>query len=349
VPTATSGRLLDLLGLLQMPRPWSGAELAGRLGVTTRTVRNDVARLRMLGYRIDGFRGASGGYRLAPGAKIPPLLLDDGDVIAITAGLLSIHTGGIAGMEDNAQRALAKLEQVMPPALRRRAAALRSAVVQIPADTPPPPIAPEVLSVISAACRDHEVLRFDYVTHTGETTERRLVEPHRLVSWGRRWYLVAYDRSRADWRTFRVDRMVPNPPSGPRFTPRRPPAGDLAAYVSRGASAAAWRYQATVTVFAPAAAFADMPPAAGLVEPVDEDTCTFTTGADDLVTLATQLGRLDRDFHVDDPPELVATIRELAGRYGRATGGRPERQSSSAAGFVSASRGRGRRRGARSR
>jgi predicted DNA-binding transcriptional regulator YafY len=222
-------------------------------------------------------------------------------------------------MEDNAQRALVKLEQVMPPALRRRADALRRAVVHLPADTPPPPIAPEVLAVVSAACRDHEVLRFDYGTHAGEKTERRHVEPHRLVNWGRRWYLVAYDPSRADWRTFRVDRMVPNPPAGPKFTPRRPPAGDLAAYVSRGASAAAWRYQTTVTVFAPASALAEMPPAAGLVEPVDEDTCTFTTGADDVVTLATQLGRLDRDFHVDDPPELVAKIGELARRYGRAT------------------------------
>ena len=317
--TAT-GRLLDLLALLQMPRPWSGAELAERLGVTARTVRNDVERLRTLGYRIDGLRGSAGGYRLAPGTKMPPLLLDDGDVIAITAGLLTSLTGSIAGMEENAERALAKLEHVMPPALRRRADALRTAVVQVRADTPPESIDPEVLSLISAACRDHEILRFDYRVHDTDKATRRRVEPHRLVNWGRRWYLFAYDPAQKDWRTYRVDRMVPNPPAGPKFSPRLPPVEDIAAYVSRGASAAAWRYRTTVTVFAPASAFAEMPPAAGLIEPVDEHRCTFTTGADSLPTLVTHLGRLDHDFHVDDPPELVAKLRELADRYARAAG-----------------------------
>jgi predicted DNA-binding transcriptional regulator YafY len=320
MPGATPGRLLDLLALLQMPRPWSGGELAERLGVTTRTVRNDIERLRMLGYRIDGIRGAGGGYRLAPGTKMPPLLLDDGDVIAITAGLLTTQTGSIAGMEETAERALAKIEQVMPPALRRRADALHTAVVQVRADTPPPSIHPDVLSVISAACRDHEILRFDYRAHDLDKPARRIVEPHRLVSWGRRWYLFAYDTDRDAWRTYRVDRMVPNPPAGPRFRPRPAPVDDIAAYVSRGAAAAAWRYRTTVTVFAPASEFAAMPPAAGLIEPVDAHTCTFTTGADNITTLAAHLGRLDHDFHVDDPPELVAKLRELARRYARAAG-----------------------------
>jgi predicted DNA-binding transcriptional regulator YafY len=319
VSGTTSGRLLDLLALLQMPRAWSGGELAERLSVTTRTVRNDVERLRVLGYRIDGLRGSAGGYRLAPGTKMPPLLLDDGDVIAIVAGLLTTQAGGIAAMEENAERALAKLEQVMPPALRRRADALRTAVVQVRADEPPPSIDPAVLAVISAACRDHEILRFDYRAHDGDTAERRVVEPHRLVSWGRRWYLFAYDTAREGWRTYRVDRMAPNPPAGPRFTPRGPPVDDVAAFVSRGVSAAAWRYRTTVTVFAPAVELADLPPAAGLIEPVDDRTCTFATGADNLTTLATHLGLLDHDFLVDGPPELVAKLRELADRYERAT------------------------------
>jgi predicted DNA-binding transcriptional regulator YafY len=325
VPGATPGRLLDLLALLQMPRRWSGGELAERLGVTPRTVRNDVERLRMLGYRIDGHRGAAGGYRLAPGTKMPPLLLDDGDVIAIAAGLLTTQTGGIAGMEESAERALAKLEHVMPPALRRRAEALRTAVVHVPADRPPSPIDPAVLSVISAACRDHEILRFDYRAHASDEVRRRRVEPYRLVNWGRRWYLFAYDPAQNDWRTYRVDRMVPNPPAGPRFTPRRPPVDDVAAHVSRGASAASWRYRTTVTVLAPASEFAEMPAAAGLIEPLDEHRCTFTTGADDLATLAAHLGRLDHDFFVDEPPELVAALRAMAARYLKSTIGRAGR------------------------
>ena len=320
----TSGRLLELLGLLQVPRSWTGTELAERLEVTTRTVRNDVERLRMLGYRVDGFRGSAGGYRLAPGSKLPPLLLDDADVIAITASLLTASTGSVAGMEETAQRALAKLEQVMPHALRRRADALRDAVVQVPSDTTPPTVDPEVLAVISAACRDREVLRFDYRTHDSERTARRVVEPHRLVNWGRRWYLFAYDTAKQHWRTYRVDRMVPNPPAGPRFRPRRPPVDDVAAYVSRGTAAAAWRHHATVTVFAAASAVAEkVPPAAGVVEPLDASSCTFTTGAADLTTLATHLGLLDVDFRVDGPPDLVAKLRQLADRYERAVSPNP--------------------------
>ncbi len=316
---ATAQRLLDLLALFQMPRAWSGAELADRLGVTTRTVRNDVERLRMLGYRVDGLRGSAGGYRLAAGTRMPPLLLDDADVIAITASLLTTQTGSIAGMHENAQRALAKLEQVMPPALRRRAEALRGAVVEVRADAPPPAMDPDVLALISAACRDHEILRFDYRTHESDRSSRRVVEPHRLVNWGRRWYLFAYDTARKDWRTYRVDRMTPNPPAGPRFRPRRPSVDDVATYVSGGASAAAWNHHATVTVLAPASQLlARLPPSAGVIEPVDEHTCTFTTGAADLATLATHLGLLDVDFRVDDPPELVEKLRELAARYARA-------------------------------
>ena len=178
---------------------------------------------------------------------------------------------------------------------------------------------PDVLALISAACRDHEILRFVYVTHGTDKRSRRIVEPHRLVNWGRRWYLFAYETARKEWRTYRVDRMTPSPPAGPRFRARRPPVDDVAAYVSRGASAAAWNHHATVTVFAPAADILDrLTPAAGVIEPVDEHTCRFSTGADDLTTLATHLGLLDVDFRVDDPPELVEKIHQLAARYARA-------------------------------
>jgi predicted DNA-binding transcriptional regulator YafY len=176
-----------------------------------------------------------------------------------------------------------------------------------------------VLTVLAAACRDHERLRFDYRDHEGSTSLRD-VEPHRVVSWGRRWYLVAWDVDRRDWRTFRADRIELRPPTGPRFFPRDPPDGDVAAYVSRRVSAAAWRYQARVTVHAPIESLADrVPPAVGRLEAVDERTCVLDTGADTLETLAVHLGMLGVDFDVRDPPELVDHLRTLAARYGSAT------------------------------
>ncbi|QGG95232.1 helix-turn-helix transcriptional regulator [Actinomarinicola tropica] len=316
---STAARLLDLLALLQVPRSWPGQELAQRLGVAPRTLRNDVERLRSLGYRIDGVRGPAGGYRLGSGARMPPLLLDEEDVVAVAASLLT-QRGHVAGLDESAERALAKLEQIMPPALQRRAAALRVAVVQVPADAPAAPVDAEVLSVVSAACRDHEVLRADYRRHDSATTERRIVEPYRIVTWGRRWYLYAYDTVRRDWRTFRMDRLVPNPPAGPRFAPRPLPVDDVAAHVSRGAAAAAWTHRATVVVLAPAAELAHVPGAAGTIEPLDDRTCRFTTGAEDLRTLAVHLGRLGWDFRVEEPDELRDELRTLAERYARAAG-----------------------------
>jgi predicted DNA-binding transcriptional regulator YafY len=315
----TAGRLLDLLALLQVRRAWTGGELAERLGVTDRTVRNDVARLRALGYRVEGVRGTAGGYRLAAGTRMPPLLLDDADVVAIAVGLLTTTAGGVAGLDDNAPRALGKLQQVRPPALQRRVDALRDAVLRVPPDDQLPAVDPDLLAVIAAACRDHLVLRFDYRSHDAEHASRRRVEPYRLISWGRRWYLLAFDPARDGWRTYRVDRLVLSPPPGPRFRPREAPAEDVAAYVSRGAASAAWQHHATVTVQAPASALAaKVPAAAGIVEAVDDRTCRFTTGADTVATLAAHLGRLDADFRVDGPPALVAQLRTLADRYRRA-------------------------------
>ncbi|MGC1210581.1 MAG: YafY family protein [Micromonospora sp.] len=315
----TSARLLRLLSLLQTPREWTGTELAERLSVSTRTVRNDVERLRNLGYPVHGTRGAIGGYRLGAGAALPPLLLDDEEAVAVAVGLRTAAGGTIAGIEETSLRALAKLEQVLPSRLRRRVNALHAYTVRVPHDDPGPQVDADTLSVISAACRDRERLRFDYARHDG-TTGRRDVEPYRLVNWGRRWYLVAFDPHRDDWRTFRVDRITPRTPTGPRFAPRDLPE-DVVDRVRRGVSAAAWRHRARILVHAPAEVVAErINPAVGTVEPVDERTCLLHTGADRLETMAVWLGLLDADFTVQDPPELAGLLRTLGDRYRRAAG-----------------------------
>jgi predicted DNA-binding transcriptional regulator YafY len=314
----TSARLLRLLSLLQTPRDWTGTELAERLGVSGRTVRTDVERLRSLGYPVLATRGAIGGYRLGAGKALPPLLLDDEEAVAVTVGLRTATGGAIAGIEEASLRALAKLEQVLPSRLRRRVNTLQNYTVPVPRDDPGPTVDPSVLTTLAATCRDRERLRFDYQDHAGAAT-LRTVEPYRLVNWGRRWYLLAWDVDRADWRTFRVDRIQPRTPTGPRFTPRDLPEEDVAAYVSRRASAAAWRYRAAVTVHAPADVVAErISPAVGTVEPVDEGSCVLHTGADTVETLAVYLGLIDADFHVTGPPELVAHLRRLADRYTKA-------------------------------
>ncbi|WP_414636554.1 helix-turn-helix transcriptional regulator [Actinophytocola sp.] len=316
----TSARLLRLLSLLQSPRDWTGAELAERLEVSPRTVRNDVERLRALGYPVHATRGAVGGYRLGAGAALPPLLLDDEEAVAVALSLRTATSGAVEGVEETSLRALAKLEQVLPSRLRRRVRALQSHTVPVPRYDRTPTAAPDVLSALAMACRDQETLRFDYETHSGEPSRRR-VEPYRLANWGRRWYLVAYDLERDDWRTFRVDRMsAPRQPAGPRFTPRALAEADVASYVSSRASAAAWRYRARVTVRAAAASVVErINPAVGAVTALDEGTCVLETGADTIDSLAVHLGLLGFDFHVTEPPELVAHLRELASRYQRAT------------------------------
>lgn len=315
----TSARLLQLLSLLQSPRDWTGSELAERLEVSSRTVRNDIERLRALGYPVHATRGAVGGYRLGSGANLPPLLLDDDEAVAVTVGLRTAAAGTVAGVEDISLRALAKLERVLPTRLRRRVNALQTYAVPVRPDQPAPAVDPNTLMLLAQACRDHDRVRFGYQNHAGTAAPRR-VEPYRLVNWGRRWYLVAWDTERHDWRTFRVDRLTPQTPVGPRFAPRQPPAEDIAAYVSQHVSAAAWRYRARVTVHAPAAQVVDrINPAVGTVEAVDEHTCVLSTGADTIETMAVYLSLLGVDFTVTDPPELVAYLRQLATRYASAT------------------------------
>ncbi|TDC87763.1 YafY family transcriptional regulator [Nonomuraea deserti] len=316
----TSARLLKLLSLLQAHKEWSGPELSTRLGVSTRTIRNDVERLRTLGYPVHATPGVAGGYRLGAGAALPPLLLDDDEAVAVAVGLGRAAGGGVEGIEESSVRALAKLEQVLPSRLRRRVGTLNAYTVQMPGATQAM-VSPEVLTTIAGAARDHERLRFDYTGHDDYSSVRD-VEPHRLVHRRGRWYLVAYDVERQDWRTFRVDRMRPRTPGGPRFAPRElPEGGDVAAYVEKGVSTAMWRFRATVLLHAPAEQIEAM--RLGLeVEPVGEATCRIELGNDDLHGMAVWIGFLGVDFEVLDPPELAEHVLRLSERYRRAVSGR---------------------------
>jgi predicted DNA-binding transcriptional regulator YafY len=314
----SSARLLRLLSLLQTPRDWTGTELADRLEVSTRTVRNDIERLRALGYPVHGTRGAVGGYRLEAGAVLPPLLLDDDEAIAVAVGLHSAAGGAIGGIEETSLRALAKLEQVLPKRLRRRVNALQAFTALVPRDEREPTVDPKVLTLLAGACRDHERLRFAYQDRDGAAT-RREAEPYHLVNWGRRWYLLAWDIDRADWRTFRVDRLVPRLPLGQRFVPRPLPDEDVAAYVARGV-ASAWRFRARIVVHAPAEVISErIGRGVGTVEAIDDRTCILEAGANSVETMAVYLGMLDADFSVTEPPELVEHVRRLATRYGAST------------------------------
>ncbi|HYN92294.1 MAG TPA: YafY family protein [Pilimelia sp.] len=311
----TSVRLLQLLSLLQVRRDWSGADLAGRLGVTTRTIRNDIERLRILGYQVHSSTGSTGGYRLAAGSAMPPLLLDDDEAVAVGVGLRAAAAGTVTGIEEMSLRALTKLEQTLPARLRHRLDALRYATVSAAGGGPT--VDADTLTTIAAACRDHERLRFDYRSHDGGASARR-VEPHRLVYTGRRWYLLAWDSDRADWRTFRADRIRPRLPTGPRFTPREPPE-DVASHVVRGTASLAYNHPARVRLHAPADVIAErVPPAGGLLRPVDEHSCVLETGGDSLRDLVGYLTSLDVGFEVLDPPELRALLRHLADRYAAA-------------------------------
>jgi predicted DNA-binding transcriptional regulator YafY len=312
----TSARLLGLLSLLQARRDWTSGELAARLGVTTRTIRNDVDRLRRLGYPVEARPGVSGGYRLGAGGALPPLLLDDDEAVAVAIGLRTAASGSVAGIEETSVRALTKLQRMLPARLRHRVAAFHSSALSMPSHGPQ--VDPDVLTVIAGACRDHERLRFDYRAHSG-AAGRRSVEPYRLVNDRRRWYLVAWDMDRADWRTFRVDRIDPRTPAGPRFSPRAlPPDRELVAQVARGVGEATWRYRARVIVHAPAPYVRGRLPVPMDVEPLDEDRCVFEPGSDDPETLALYLGMLDADFEVVHSTELMDALRKLTGRFQRA-------------------------------
>ena len=315
---STSARLLRLLGLLQSRRDWGGDELAARLGVTARTVRNDVDRLRGLGYPVDATPGRGGGYRLGPGATLPPLLLEDDEAVAVAVGLRAAAGGDIAGVEETSLRALLKLEQVLPSRLRRRVRAVHAAVA--PPAARGPALDADVLTRLAAAIRDTERVRFDYLRHDG-TAGARLVEPQRLVHARGRWYLLAWDVDRDAWRTFRADRLTLRATTGPRFPARPDPPGGAGAHVARGLETAPWTFRATVTVHAPAARVRARVPASVEVEPVDDGSCRVRVGADSPAALALWLTLLDADITVDDAA-LAEALRALSRRLGRAAPGR---------------------------
>jgi predicted DNA-binding transcriptional regulator YafY len=319
--TDTPARLLQLLSLLQTPREWPGGELADRLGVSRRTVRRDIDRLRELGYPVQATKGSDGGYRLVAGKAMPPLVLDDEEAVAIAVGLRAGAGHAVEGVDEASVRALAKLEQVLPSRLRHRVATLQAATTPLTSGDGPS-IAPETLTVMASTVAGHERLRFAYRAKDG-TESRRLTEPYRLVSTGRRWYLVAYDLDRADWRTFRVDRISDPFATGARFTPRELPTGSAAEYLRRSIARQSETYDFTVTFAAPAEAVANRLPAwMGPPEPVDETACRLrgTTG-DPVEWLAVRLAMLGHDFTVQKPAELVACVRELGERLTRAAGG----------------------------
>jgi predicted DNA-binding transcriptional regulator YafY len=313
--TETSSRLLELLSLLQARRDWPGGELADRLGVSGRTIRRDVERLRNLGYPVESLTGPAGGYRLRAGTAMPPLLLDDDEAVAIAVGLRTAARASVTGIEETAVRALVKLEQVLPSHLRRRVSALGAATV-VPAFQGPT-VEPEHLTVIAAACRDLECVRFGYRSRDGTET-RRLVEPHTVVNLGRRWYLVAWDRARGDWRTFRIDRMTRPAAAGARFKARQLPARDAAAYVEQSIAGAPNRFEAHLTLHAAAEQVTSRVPFHwGTITPIDASSCEYRTGDDDLRWLALRIVMLGVDFELHEPPELADQLKAVADRLRR--------------------------------
>lgn len=314
----TAARMLALLSLLQSRPDWTGAELGDRLGVSTRTIRNDIDRLRELDYPVDATRGAAGGYRLGAGGKLPPLLLDDEEAVAVAIGLR--EATGVAGVEESSARALAKLEQVLPARLRPLVAAIGAVVDRAPentgTDAPDPEVDPAVLAAIAAAIRDVEWFRFH------EHGTPHLVEPYRLLTWQRRWYLVGRDPDSGEWGTFRVDWIEPRMPTRRRFSPVPLPGGDYTAFAMRSIAMSGWNVHARLRIAASADdVLARINPAVGVVEAVSDLESVLVTGADTLDTIGAYIGMLGMDFTVESPPELVPLLRTLSERYARAADG----------------------------
>ncbi|MFJ7246882.1 helix-turn-helix transcriptional regulator [Kitasatospora sp. NPDC098652] len=314
----TSTRTLRLLSLLQTHRYWPGEELADRLGVSVRTLRRDIDRLRELGYPVEAQRGVDGGYQLAAGAALPPLVIDDEEAVALAVGLQAAADSPVEGVAEASVRVLAKVVHVMPGRLRRRVEALRAVTVPVDWGTAPASrVDPDALTAVALACRDDERLRFSYTTASARRTERH-VEPHRLVCLDRRWYLVAYDLDRGDWRTFRLDRLTAAEATGARFAPRTLPAADAAEFVRAGLSAMPRPNRVEALVEAPAEHVRALVGRWGDVEAVDATRCRLRMTADSLDWPAMALGSLGAEFRIVHPPELRALIAEWSTRFGRA-------------------------------
>jgi predicted DNA-binding transcriptional regulator YafY len=315
----TPARLLSLLSLLQMPREWPGSELAERLGVSPRTIRRDIDRLRELGYPVQASMGTTGGYRLVAGTAMPPLLLDDEEAVAMAVGLRTAAGHPVEGIEEASLRALAKLEQVLPSRLRHRVRTLNAATVPLLSPYEPS-VDPEDLAVLAAATAGRERLRFAYETSDGTRTTR-LVEPYRLVAASRRWYLVAYDNDRHDWRVFRVDRVRNPQATGVRHEPRVPPEQDATAFVTGKLYSGVPVYDVKATLHMGAEeARQRLRAAPDEIEPIDDRTCHMHGHADTLPWLASRLLMLGCPFEVHEPPELIEHLRALAARATHAAG-----------------------------
>lgn len=308
----TSARLLRLLSLLQARPEWAGAELAARLEVTPRTLRRDVQRLRDLDYPVHSVPGVAGGYRLGSGAALPPLQLDDDEAIAIVLSLRSATSHTVTGLAEASVSALAKLDQVLPARLRERTAALQQATV--PLTGPTPAIDPALLTALAGACRGHQRVRISYRDFAGAESVR-VIEPYRLVTGGYRWYLMAFDADRDDWRTFRVDR-ISEPEVIGRFAPREPP--DPASFVGAAITTAPYRYHARVLLHSSAEALAgQIAPTTGVLTPADDGHCVLSTGSDSLSAMTYHLLALGVEFTVLEPAELIEHLRGVAGRLTR--------------------------------
>lgn len=314
MPKDPTGRALELLSLLQTHRLWRGAELAERLAVTERTVRRDVDRLRALGYPVDAMTGPEGGYRLATGAHMPPLLLDDEEAVAVSIGLRYAAGAAIEGMEESSLRALTKIEQMLPDRLRRRVSAMHSNVMSMRRTYDGDLVDPEALSVLASASRDGEEVRFDYQRADGEGS-RRLVEPHQLVTAGRRWYLVAWDQRRDGWRTFRLDRLRNPRLAGGRFTSREIPGGDAASFVAASLGSTTRHGEATLSI---GAAFDELTDVLRWIDhtpmEMEAQSCVVQIRSEDLGRLAMTTARigLTAPVTVIEPEELAETISQLA-------------------------------------
>jgi predicted DNA-binding transcriptional regulator YafY len=315
--TTTSGRLLSLLSMLQVRRDWPGGLLAERLGVSERTVRRDVDRLRELGYLVHAVKGPDGGYRLEAGSQVPPLLFDEDQAVALAVALrIAVGTG--AGIEEAAARALATVRQVMPSRLRRRIDAL-----EVEPAGRGPQVDTDLLLALSGAVRACEELRFDYSSpgRPDAPGPPRRVQPHHLVVRAGRWYLVGWSPDREDWRTYRADRMTLRTPNGPRFRPREVPGGDVAAFLSarfKGSDTTAWPCRGEVVLDLP---LADVAPYTGddTAEAVGPTRTRLVTGAWSWAALAAKLARFDADVEVVGPPALRAAFADLSRRAARAS------------------------------
>ncbi|MGW4125112.1 helix-turn-helix transcriptional regulator [Nocardia sp. NPDC004711] len=322
--TVTSRRLLSLLSLLQVRRDWPGGLLAQRLGVSERTVRRDVDRLRELGYLVRAVKGPEGGYRLEAGIELPPLLFDDEQAVALAVAL-RIAAGTGAGIEEAAARTLTTVRQVLPSRLRQRIDMLEITTVEPAARETDPQIDTHVLLALSAAIRSREELRFDYQSpeppHDTDPQPPRRVQPHHLVFRGGRWYLIGWNPHRSDWRIYRADRMTLRIPNGPRFTPRQLPGGDIATFLSarfKGSEGAnSWPCQGEVILDLPATQVAPFA-ADGIIEELGPTRTRLLTGSWSWPALAATLARFDTEIEVIGPDPLRDAFAELSRRAARA-------------------------------